>query len=91
MPMFAHHSITYTAARKSFSALMDEVEDQRSVVYVTRRGHPNVALISADELSALETTAHLLRSPANARRLTEAIRDADEGRVVKTTIDELMK
>ncbi|MDQ3521940.1 MAG: prevent-host-death protein [Gemmatimonadota bacterium] len=34
----------------------------------------HVALIAADELSSLQETAHLLRSPANAVRLLSALR-----------------
>jgi antitoxin YefM len=84
-------SITYTSARRNLSTLMDKVEADRSVVVVTRRGHANVALISEEELAGLEETAYLLRSPANAKRLAEAISDAEAGRVIETTIEELMK
>jgi antitoxin YefM len=42
-----------------------------------------VALVAADELAGLLETAHLLRSPANARRLLAALQQAlgDEGDV----------
>jgi PHD/YefM family antitoxin component YafN of YafNO toxin-antitoxin module len=33
----------------------------------------NVALIAEEELSSWQETAHLLRSPANARRLLESL------------------
>ena len=35
------------------------------------RGRPDVAMIAADELRSLQETMHLLRSPANARRITQ--------------------
>ena len=38
-----------------------------------------MALIPVDELRSLEETAHLLRSPANARRLLRALQAALEG------------
>lgn len=41
----------------------------QDVVIVRRRGGPDVALIPAEELTELMETAHLLRSPANAKRL----------------------
>ena len=36
----------------------------------------NKALIAADELASLQETAHLLRSPENARRLLSALERA---------------
>ena len=69
---------SYTDARARLASLCDEVESGREAVVIKRRGHPDVALISADELTALRETAHLLRSPANARRLLESLRRALE-------------
>ena len=46
------------------------------MLVVTRRGHDDVALVPADELSSLLETAYLLQSPANARRLLEALRES---------------
>ena len=70
---------TYTQARANFARLLDRVCQDRETVYITRRGEEKAALISADELSGLMETAHLLRSPANARRLLQALKRAMEG------------
>ena len=72
---------TYTNARANFSTLCDAVVDDREVVIITRRNEQSVALVAADELSSLMETAHLLRSPKNARRLLTALNRAleDEG------------
>jgi antitoxin YefM len=74
---------TYTAAREHFAELCQRVEDDRETVVITRRGHADVALVAAEELAGLLETAHLLRSPANARRLLSALQQAlnDEGEV----------
>jgi Txe/YoeB family toxin of Txe-Axe toxin-antitoxin module len=47
----------------------------------SRRGHEDMAILPAAELRSLEETAHLMRSPANARRLLAALHRAlaDEG------------
>jgi antitoxin YefM len=73
---------TYTQARANFARILDHVCRDRETVYITRRGEEKAALISADELSGLLETAHLLRSPANARRLLSALQRAlsDKGR-----------
>jgi len=67
---------TYTQARAEFARLLDRAGKDREVVLIQRRGHPPVALVAADELDALLETAHLLRSPRNARRLLSALRRA---------------
>ena len=67
---------TYTQARAHFARLLARAGEDREVVVVRRRGRASVALVAADELSSLMETAHLLRSPANARRLLSALRRA---------------
>jgi antitoxin YefM len=72
-------SITASEARRNLFPLIQQVNDDRTVVeIVSRRG--NAVLMSADEYAAMEETAHLLRSPENARRLLAAYTDALEGR-----------
>jgi antitoxin YefM len=39
-----------------------------------------VVMMSLDDYEELAETAHLLRSPANARRLLEAIQSLESGR-----------
>ena len=64
--------IPYTRLRNELARVLDKVnEDQSAVIITRRRGKPAV-LISMDEYSALQETAHLLRSPRNAARLREA-------------------
>ena len=64
---------TYSHARANLASLLDAVDNDREVVLIQRRGHGDVALISADELESLRETAYLLRSPANAKRLLSAL------------------
>lgn len=67
---------TYTDARQGLARLLDRVTNDREVVLIRRRGREKVALVSAEELAGLQETAHLLRSPRNARRLLSALRRA---------------
>ena len=80
---------TYTKARERLAALMDQVTDTREPVLIRRRGREPVALIAADELAGWLETAHLLRSPNNARRLLEASRRAARGEGEAMDIDAL--
>jgi antitoxin YefM len=67
---------TYAAAQSDLAALLDRVHDQSEIVVIKRRGGGDVALVPIDELSGLLETAHLLRSPANRRRLVTALNRA---------------
>ena len=80
---------TYTNARAKFASLIDEVTKNREVVIIQRRGSEDVAMISADELSGLLETAHLLRSPNNTQRLLSALDRVRRGIGTPQTIDEL--
>jgi antitoxin YefM len=61
------------------------------MVVIKRRGHEDMALIPADELSSLRETAYLLGSPANAARLLSALNSARRGRGRPITLDALRK
>jgi len=69
---------TYTSARANLARLCDEVTANNEMVIIHRRGAQDVALISAAELESLLETAHLLRSPKNAKRLLTALVRAQE-------------
>jgi len=70
---------TYSDARAHFKAYCDEVAEGGPPIVIRRQNGADVALVSLDELVGLEETAHLLRSPENARRLFEAIEEVREG------------
>jgi antitoxin YefM len=81
---------TYTKLRENLATFLDRVTDDREVVVVKRRrGQPDVAIIAADELAGLEETAYLLRSPKNAQRLAESLRELDRGGGEVMTLEEL--
>lgn len=81
--------VSYSQARQKLASLLNEVTQDRQVVIINRRGREPAALIAADELAGLTETAHLLRSPANAMRLLEALARALKGGGQTMTIDEL--
>ncbi len=71
--------ITASEARKNLFPLIEQVNEDRTPVEITsRRG--DAVLISRAEYDALQETAHLLRVPANAKRLLESLQQAAEGR-----------
>ncbi len=80
---------TYSDLRAHLKSYCDRVAESGEPLIIRRRGGADVALVSLEELSGLEETAHLLRSPENARRLLESIEEVRSGSGVVLTVAEL--
>jgi antitoxin YefM len=71
-------AITASEARKTLFPLIEQVNDDHVPVEITsKRG--SAVLMSLEDYEALQETAHLLRVPANARRLLESLAQAQAG------------
>jgi antitoxin YefM len=70
-------TISYTAARENLAETMDRVCDNHQPVVITRQKQRSVVVLSLEDYEALNETAYLLRSPANARRLLAATQQLD--------------
>ena len=81
--------MTYSQARQELASLWDRVEGENEVAILTRQGHQDLALVESAELRSLQETAHLLRSPANALRLLEALRGSLAGEGIEMDVVEL--
>jgi antitoxin YefM len=82
-------AITATEARKKLFPLIKQVNDDRVPVEIVSI-HGRAYLIAADDYESMEETDYLLRSPANAARLTAAAEEARRGRTLLTkTMEEL--
>jgi antitoxin YefM len=82
---------SYSRARQNLAAIWNEVENSREPAILERRGHENMALVPADELSSLQETAHLLRPPKNAARLLSALVRSHEQTTEPVELATLMK
>ncbi len=80
-------AITATDARKGLFGLIQQVNDDHTAVEVVSR-HGNVVIMSKDDYDAMTETAYLLRNPANAERLLEAIERARRGEFEKHDLSE---
>jgi len=79
-------AVTASEARRNLFPLIEQVNEDRAPVEITsRRG--SAVLMSLADYESLEETAHLLRAPANARRLLEAIRQAADGQRQEQPLD----
>jgi antitoxin YefM len=83
-------TISASEARRDLFPLIKRVNDDHLPVRISSKGGDSV-LMSADDYEAWQETVYLLRSPANARRLMEAVaRDrAGDAAAVTKTLDEL--
>jgi antitoxin YefM len=79
--------VSYSAFRQHLAEYMDEVCDSRATLRVTRQNARTVVLLSEEEYEGMMETLHLLRSPANAKRLLRSIKKADTGKLIEREID----
>lgn len=84
-------AITYTAARENLASTMDRVCNDHDPVIITRNREQAVVMLSLEDYEALQETAYLLRSPANAKRLIESIESLNQGKGIRKTIAELQR
>ena len=73
-------SITYTAARENLASTINRVCEDNAPVVITRNRDQAVVMLSLSEYESLEETAHLLRSPENAKRLLRSIDQLERGK-----------
>lgn len=66
-------AMTYTAVRANLTSAMDRVCNDHEALIITRNGAQSVVMLSLEDYKALEETAHLLRTPTNAKRLLSAV------------------
>jgi antitoxin YefM len=65
--------ISYTSARSHLAETMQKVCDDHAPVIITRSKAEPVVMISLSDFEAIQETNYLMKSPANASRLIEAV------------------
>ncbi|GAA0794086.1 type II toxin-antitoxin system Phd/YefM family antitoxin [Spirilliplanes yamanashiensis] len=72
-------TMTATESRANYAKMLDDVVNDREEVVITRANKEPVVVVALDEYQSLKETVHLLRSPANARRLLSSIDRLEAG------------
>ena len=72
-------TMSYTESRARYAEVLDAVTNDREEVVITRAGHEPVVIVSLADFESLRETAYLMRSPANARRLLDAMERLEAG------------
>jgi antitoxin YefM len=66
--------VTYSPARNSLRTILDEVEQDADVTFISRRDAESDAVVmSLDSYDSIMETLHLTSNPANAAALAKAI------------------
>jgi antitoxin YefM len=82
-------AVSASEARSRLFPLIQQVNDDHMPVRITSKGGDAV-LMSAEDFDSWQETIYLLRSPANARRLMEAVaRDRSGRSAIVKTMEEL--
>ncbi|MDO8272601.1 MAG: type II toxin-antitoxin system prevent-host-death family antitoxin [Pseudomonadota bacterium] len=72
-------TVTYTTARANLASTMNRVCEDHEPLIITRNSEQSVVMMSLEDYKALEETAYLLRSPANAQRLLASVAQLEAG------------
>ncbi len=81
-------SKTYTEARERLSDIIEKVCEDHDPIIITKRRDKAVVMMSLEDYESLKETSYLLRSPRNAPRLLESIKELEEGKGVQKEIFE---
>ena len=72
-------TMNFSQTRQNLASTFDKVVENAMPVVVTRQNKESVVIISMKDFRALEETAYLMQSQANAARLNRAISQLEEG------------
>ena len=65
--------INYSEARRNFKAVLDRVKNDQDCTVITRGGVEDAVIMSKSHYDSIMETLYLMRSPANAQHLMDAI------------------
>lgn len=82
-------AMSYTAARENLADTMNAVCDDHDPVIITRKRNQAVVMLSLADYESLAETAYLFRSPANAKRLNDAIESLERGEGIVKQLSDL--
>jgi len=82
------NAVTYTEARESLATMIRRVCQDHDPIIITRKRENSVVMLALDDYESLVETAYLLRSPRNARRLLDSIKELDENKGAERVLAE---
>ena len=67
-------TLSYSSLRANLKSALDRAVDDHEIITVKRAKGGDAVLLSKEDYNSLAETAYLLRSPANAAQLLEAVK-----------------
>ena len=86
MYLYVMKSVNYTEFRKNLASYLDEVENDRIPMIITRSNGRRSVVISYDDYMENEATIHLMSSQENIRVIEEAISELESGGGIEVEI-----
>lgn len=71
--------INFSDARNQFKQVIDQVVEDADFTVIARRDAQDAVVMSLDTFNSLMETLHLMKSPANAKRLEKSIAQYRKG------------
>ena len=82
--------VSQSEFRANIARLLDQVEDDRKELIITRQGKQPMVVIPLEEYESWKETDYLLSNPVNRAVLLEAMRELDEGKGIEVDVDDLL-
>lgn len=80
--------VNYTDFRKNLAGNLNLVNDNGDIVVVSRSKGKNVVVMSLEDFNSIQETLHLVNSPANQKRLNEAVGEMRAGKTFRHKLNE---
>jgi antitoxin YefM len=71
--------INFSDARNQLKQVIDQVVEDADITVIARRDAQDAVVMSLDTFNSLMETLHLMKSPANVRRLEKSITQFRKG------------
>jgi antitoxin YefM len=75
--------VNFSEAGKNLKSVIDTVANDKNCTVIVRRDAEDVVIMSKSYYDSLMETVYLLKSPANAQHLEEAIAEYQAGKIQK--------
>lgn len=72
--------VNYTEFRKNLAVNLNLVNDNGDMVVVSRSKGKNVVVMSLEDFNSIQETLHVVSTPANRKRLEEALIEMRAGK-----------
>lgn len=89
--MSVEEQMSLAEVKARLSEIVDRVHREHDRVVVTKHGHPEVAIVSLEDLESLEETLEILSDPDLMAQIREGERDLAKGRARRLSKEEAEK